>query len=220
MLNILDEHGHPALGSLLAPLRHREEQSNRGSFRRNMALIGTLMAYEIGRTLEGREKSVPTPLGERSLRCLRDYPILATALRAGLPFLQGMLEVFPESDTMFFGAARVEGRGPDGEGRIPVDLSYEALTETAGRTVLFVDPMIATGSTIIDIHQRLVDRNARPERFIVAGLVGWRGACDRIHAHIPEAEVWYATCDEELNEQGYIVPGLGDAGDLCYGPKL
>ena len=130
-----------------------------------------------------------------------------------------MLEVFRDSDTMFFGAARVEGRGPDASGSIPVALGYSALADCAGRTVIFADPMVATGSTIIDIHAALVASGRRPGRFIVAGLVGYREAARRLEAAIPGVEVWFATCDDDLDERGYIVPGLGDAGDLAFGPK-
>ncbi len=220
MLNILDQNGNPALGPLLSQLRHVDLQQDRQTFRRNMSMTGTLLAYEIAKSLEGKKVEIPTPLGTKLVDTLVESPILATALRAGIPFLDGMLEIFGQSDTMFFGAARAEGSALDASGGIKINLGYEALTNCGGRDVIFVDPMVATGSTIIDIYQRLLDRDQEPRRFIVAGLVGWRGAYDRIKAHIKNAEIWYVTCDEELNGDGYIVPGLGDAGDLCFGPKL
>ena len=220
MANILDERTNPALGEILSELRSTERQADRQRFRTNMALLGTLLGYEIGASLASDELEIATPLGSRQVAHFRQPPILATALRAGLPFLDGMLKIFRGSDAMFFGAARAEGAGPDDSLGMQVDLSYRSLTSCEGRDLIFVDPMVATGSTVIDIHRSLVSSCGTPSRFIVAGLVGFRGAIDRLEQAIPGVEVWYVTCDETLDERGYIVPGLGDAGDLCYGAKL
>lgn len=220
MLNILDDNGNPALGALLQQLRCVDRQRGRHTFRHHLRLVGTILGYEIAGTLASAPVSVTTPLGSRSVKTLKENPILATALRAGMPFLDGMLEIFEEADTMFFGASRAAGAEPLADGSLKIDLGYAAMSPSVGRDVIFVDPMVATGSTVIDVYRRLCDKGQTPSRFIVAGLVGWRGAYDRIIQRIPNAEVWLATCDEELDEHGYIVPGLGDAGDLCYGPKI
>ncbi|MFT7620727.1 MAG: uracil phosphoribosyltransferase [Planctomycetota bacterium] len=220
MLNILDDNENPALGAILGQLRSVEQQKGRKVFRQNVHLVGTLLAYEIAKSLDSKAVDVQTPLGTKSLKTLRELPILATALRAGMPFLDGMLDIYGEADTMFFGAARAIGAAPQTDGSLKIDMGYAAMSPSAGRSVIFVDPMIATGSTVVDVYRRLCEAEQTPKRFIVAGLVGWRGAYDRIVKHIPQAEVWFATCDEELDSHGYIVPGLGDAGDLCYGPKI
>jgi uracil phosphoribosyltransferase len=220
MLTILDETPNPALGDLLASLRCRQRQQNRALFRQRLRLIGIHLAFEIGRRIPGRSVDIRTPLGERAVEVPESHPVLATALRAGLPLLEGFQEVYADSDVGFFGAMRVEGAAPAADGSIPISMGYEALPPLRGRTLIFVDPMVATGSTIVDIHRRLVATDQAPARFIVAGVVGWRGAYDRLHAALPDLELVLATCDEELDERGYIVPGLGDAGDLCFGPKI
>ncbi|MCA9321129.1 MAG: uracil phosphoribosyltransferase [Planctomycetes bacterium] len=219
MAKVIDQSHNPALGQLLKEMRSREEQKDRHRFRRNMKLIGTLMAYEIAASLPSVDTRVETPLGHRSVRVLRQPPVLGTALRAGVPFLDGMLEVFRDSDVMFFGASREEGVGPDASLSMKIALSYQALSPCEGRELIFADPMIATGSTIFDIHAAITAQKVRPSRFIVAGLVGFLGAAERLEAKIPACEVWLATADDALDARGYIVPGLGDAGDLCYGAK-
>ncbi|HGY90799.1 MAG TPA: uracil phosphoribosyltransferase [Planctomycetes bacterium] len=220
MAEILDRRGNPALGRWLRRVRSVELQKDRESFRRALIRLGSFLAYEIAAGLESRAATVTTPLGQAGVVELAQPPVLATALRAGLPFLDGMLDVFPDADVMFFGAARAEGNGPAEDLSMDVKLDYEALVPCHGRDVIFADPMVATGSTVVDIHNVMTARHLTPRRFIVAGLVGFSGAVERIEAAVPSAEIWFVTCDEELNERGYIVPGLGDAGDLCYGEKL
>ncbi len=220
MAEILDRRGNPALGRWLRRVRSVDLQGDRGAFRRALRRLGSFLAYEIGGTLETRAVTVTTPLGDAGVLDLARPPVLATALRAGLPFLDGMLDVFPDADVMFFGAARAEGNGPAADLSMDVKLDYQALVPCDGRDVIFADPMVATGSTVVDIHRMMTARHLCPRRFIVAGLVGFSGAVERIEAAVPDAEIWFVTCDEELNERGYIVPGLGDAGDLCYGEKL
>ena len=221
MAHIIDQANNPGLGEILRQMRSIEVQGDRHRFRGNLKLIGTLMAYEIASTLASREVTVRTPLGERDTRILETPPVLGTALRAGLPFLDGMLEIFRDSDTMYFGAARDDDAGgPEADLSMKIQLSYSAIAPCNDRVVIFADPMVATGSTVVDIHRALLARGVKPERFIVAGLVGFAGAIERLEVEIPGCEVWFATCDDELDDRGYIVPGLGDAGDLCYGPKL
>lgn len=222
MLRILDEDSNPALGDLLASLRCRQRQKDRTQFRRRLRLVGTHLAFDIGRTLPAQSVEIQTPLGVRPVDVPEAFPVLGTALRAGLPLLEGFQDVYGDSDVGFFGAMRVEGAAPAADGSIPIAMGYEALPPLRDRNFLFVDPMVATGSTIIDIARRLDALGQRPARFIVAGVIGWRGAYERMREALPEhdLELVLATCDEELDERGYIVPGLGDAGDLCFGPKL
>lgn len=220
MLRILDEEPNPALGDLLASLRCRQRQQDRYRFRQRLRLVGTHLAFEIGRTLPRQTVDIQTQLGTRPVEVPEAFPVLTTALRAGLPLLEGFQEVYGESDVGFFGAMRVEGEGPAADGSIPIAMGYEALPPLKDRTLIFVDPMVATGSTVVDIARRLEELDQKPARFIVAGVVGWRGAYARLSEAVPELELYLATCDEELDARGYIVPGLGDAGDLCYGPKI
>ncbi|MEZ6196030.1 MAG: uracil phosphoribosyltransferase [Planctomycetota bacterium] len=216
---ILDATPNPVLGELLRTLRDRETQGDRARFRHCVRTLGMLLGVRIGEDLAARPMRVVTPLGTKEIPVLAETPVIATALRAGLPFAEGLLDVYPQSDVTFFGAARVEGGTPGPDGSIEIAMGYEAISELNGRALIFADPMVATASTIIDVHARLVELGRQPARFIVAGLVGWRGAADRIHDAIPNAEIYLVTCDDDLDERGYIVPGLGDAGDLCFGPK-
>ena len=220
MVKILDEDGNPALGELLKEMRSEDLQTDRHRFRHNMRLISSLLGYRLASSLGSQTETIKTPLGLRKQQVLVKPPVLATALRAGLPFLDGMLEIFKNSDVMFVGAARVEGETSESRGKVKVELSYQAMPACHGHEVIFVDPMIATGTTIIDIHRLLVAADQQPAKFIVAGLVGCRSSLEMLEAEIPNCEVWCATADEELDENFYIVPGLGDAGDLCYGVKL
>ncbi len=220
MAEILDRKGNPALGRWLRTVRSVDLQGDRERFRLALRRLGAFLAYELAAGLESRTVTVTTPLGKAEVEDLARPPVLATALRAGLPFLDGMLEVFPDADVMFFGAARSEGSGPAHDLAMDVTLDYEALVPCDGRDVIFADPMVATGSTVVDIHRVMTARGLRPRRFIVAGLVGFSGAIERIEAAVPRSEIWFVTCDDALNERGYIVPGLGDAGDLCYGAKI
>ena len=135
MLNILYDNGNPALGGILKQLRSEVDQKGRQQFRRNVRLVGTLLAYEIGKSLEAREIDVKTPLGTKPLEVLAQEPILATALRAGMPFLDGMLEIYGEADTMFFGAARADGATPGEDGSLKIDLGYAAMSESRDRTL-------------------------------------------------------------------------------------
>jgi uracil phosphoribosyltransferase len=134
---------------------------------------------------------------------------------------QGMLEVFERADNVFIGAARKEGAIASAtDPSLPVDLGYTAWARIEGRTLIYVDPMIATGSTLRLVHERLTAKCGRARRVIVAGVIGYRGTLKKLEAPPMSAEIFVASADDELNAQGYIVPGLGDAGDLAFGSKL
>jgi uracil phosphoribosyltransferase len=182
-------------------------------------LIGSLLAYEIAKTLTTRSTSVTTPLGVASESIIDSPPVLIGVLRAGLPLLHGFSHVFGSSDTMLIGAARQEGAAPDADGLMPIKFGYQALPTDTDRDWIYVDPMLATGSTLIGTHKRLLEQGLKPKRCIVAGVVGHSGAVDRLTQSIEGVEIWLAALDPDLDERGYIVPGLGDAGDLAFGPK-
>lgn len=216
---IIDEEGHPVVGTLLLLLRDEERQRDRARFRGAMRQLGMLLGYEVARDLPTRAQEVRTCLGSRTEPIIAEPPVLATMLRAGMPLLEGMLDALPDSPCMIFGAARREGTLAEGSLEMPIDLSYEALTHIEGRTLVYVDPMIATGSTIRALHPRVCEKAGQPARVIVVGAIGYRGALEMLQEKIG-AEIVVASADDELNERGYIIPGLGDAGDLLYGPKM
>ncbi|MEE9391098.1 MAG: uracil phosphoribosyltransferase [Planctomycetota bacterium] len=221
-LQVLDAQANAVLGPLLETLRCVDLQVDRAHFRRAMRQVGTFLAFEIGKHLETKPCAVETPLGHKQIDLPLEPPVLATALRAGLPFLDGFMDVFPDSDVSFFGASRAESTKPktaSDDLALNVDIGYQSLAVSAGKTMIFVDPMVATGSTILDIYAALKARKQTPARFIVAGLVGYRDTFSRLRQAIPNIEVFFATADDKLNEQNYIVPGLGDAGDLSFGRK-
>jgi len=217
---ILDEEGHPVVGRLLLELRDVERQGSRARFRGALRSLGALLGYEIAKTLSTRLEVVQTPLGSREEPVLAEVPVVAAVLRAALPLWEGMLDMLPEADTMILGAARREGRLESGSLDMAVDLDYAALTPLEGRTLIYADPMIATGSTLRKIHALVCKEVGPPARVIVAGVVGYRAALPGVQEALAGAEIILASADEELNEQGYIVPGLGDAGDLAMGPKI
>jgi uracil phosphoribosyltransferase len=220
MPRVLDEERDPTVGRLLATLRSVDEQSDPQRFRHAMRTLGVLLAYEIARELDVGARTCRTPLGEKTEPVLAETPVLVTILRASLPLWDGMLDVFPTSPTMVIGAARREGRLDDPTSGLDVDLSYAALHETAGRTLIYADPMIATGSTLLKTHPRLVAKAGEPKRTWIAGVIGYRGTAERLEREIPNCRVVLASADDELDSRGYIVPGLGDAGDLVVGRRF
>lgn len=217
---ILDEEDHPVVGDLLRSLRDVELQRDRARFREALGRLGEILAYEAARGLPVRQAEVATPLGRRCEPVLVRQPVLGLVLRAGIPLAQGALRMLPRSDTLIMGAARREGRMQDGDRPfLEVDLAYAALTPLPGRTLIYCDPMIATGSTLRRIHAEVCRRAGHPERVVVAAAVVYRGVLDELARDLG-AHILAASADEELDERGYIVPGLGDAGDLALGDKL
>ncbi len=219
MPRVLDEEKNPTIGRLLAAVRSVDEQTDPQRFRESMRRLGTFLAYEIALELETGTRRVRTPLGERDEPTLAETPVLVTILRASIPLWDGMLDVFPGSPTTVIGAARREGKYVEGRG-LEIDFTYAALSSIEGRTLIYADPMIATGSTLLKIHPQLVAKAGRPKRVFIAGVIGYRGTAEKLEREIPDCRVVLASADDVLDERGYIVPGLGDAGDLAFGPKL
>ena len=215
-IRVLDEEGHPVVGSLLTELRCVDRQQDRDRFRRAMGRLGAFLGYELARWLPSTQREVTTPMGRREEPVLQSQPVLATVLRAALPLWDGMLEAFPDADTLVLGAARREGSVDPQTGRLPIDVSYQSRATTEGRTLVYVDPMLATGSTLMELHPHVLERTGTPARVLVAGAIGYRPTLERIAGAL-NADVIVGSADDTLNDQGYIVPGLGDAGDLAFG---
>lgn len=218
MPHVLDAASNPVIGQHLRTLRCVERQKHPPTFRAALREIGRFMAYEIAKTLETTRVAVRTPLGTAMEPVLAETPVLVTVLRASLPMWEGMLEVFGDAPSIFIGAARREGALRDG--RMDVDMGYTALAETRGKTIVYIDPMVATGSTIVKAHADVVRRAGAPRRVVVAGAIGCLASAEALERDLADCETWLAAADPSLNEKGYIVPGLGDAGDLAFGPKL
>lgn len=220
MLKILEDSKNPFIGQLFRELRSPELQNDRHRFRANLRMLGTLIAYEAAPLLGAATTEVKTPLGTRALTTIAEPPVLCAILRAALPFWEGMLEIYRDADSMIIGAARREGASPTKSLEMPIDLTYRALPRAGGRDWIIVDPMLATGSTLLGTLKVLSSHGLEPRRLIIAAAIAYRGAIDRMAAALKNVDFVIGAVDEELNELGYIVPGLGDAGDLCYGEKV
>lgn len=208
--------GTSLVNPLLAEIRDTGVQGDPLRFRRNIERLGEISAYEISRVLEYEDRIVTTPLG--NLRCpvLAEQPVLATILRAGLPLHQGLLNYFDRADNAFISAYRKHDGDED---HFEVEIEYLASPTLDGRTVILCDPMLATGSSMVLAWKALLARG-EPARLHVVSVIASRRGVDVLREHLPDGTtLWVAAIDPELNSRAYIVPGLGDAGDLAYGPK-
>ena len=214
MITILNT--HPSLlNDFLAELRDVSVQTDRAKFRSNITRIGEVMAYEISKVLDRKMVEITSPLGSNTSLVLSKQPVLATVLRAGLPMHQGFVNYFDKADSAFVSAFREHTDAHSFE----IKMGYLASPDLNGRTLILIDPMLATGRSMYQSYLALLKRG-KPGRVIVASLIGSEQGLDYIKAHIPEADIYLAVIDPLLNEDSYIVPGLGDAGDLCFGEKL
>ncbi len=201
--------------AMLQELRDKTIQQNQPRFRRNVEKLGSIMAYEISKKLSYKPITVETPLGKSIVNVLENQPVLITVLRAGLPYFQGFSDVFDQAESGFIGAFRKEG-----EKEVSINLSYMAVPSLEGKDVILIDPMLATGKSFVKSIAEL-KRYGIPAHIYIAALV----AAPEGIAHISESvsiphSIWTCALDEKLNEHAYIVPGLGDAGDLCFGEKI
>jgi len=198
----------------LSQLRDEGVQQDRMRFRKNLERLGEIMAVEISKALVYEARRVDTPLGSVNILTLEAPPVLIGILRAGLPYFQGFLNYFDQSDGGFIGAYRREGE------EISVAMDYLATPPLEGRALILIDPMLATGRSVTDAVRLLLQRGT-PAHVHVAGLVAAPEGLRHIDQtlRVPHT-VWAFAEDEKLNHRFYIVPGLGDAGDLSYGPKV
>lgn len=209
---------HPSLMSrYMLELRDVNIQKDPMRFRRNLERIGEIMAYEISRRLRYDFVDVQTPLGIATCQTPADKIVLATILRAGLPFHQGFLSYFDHAENAFVSAyRRYKEKGGD---TFEVMVEYLASPNIDGKTLLLVDPMLATGSSM-ELGYKAMLRKGTPEHIHVVSVIASRQAVEYVKVHFPEnTTIWVAAIDEEINSHSYIIPGLGDAGDLAYGVK-
>lgn len=211
--------GHSVINSYMAQLRDVEVQGDRTLFRRNLCRVARLMAYEVSRTLSFSDKTVQTPLGTKTVSTYDDRIVVGTVLRAGLAFHEGFLDTFDQADAAFVAAYREEAENRS-ELRIHVD--YLAAPRLDGCTFLLVDPMLATGGSIELSYQTFL-RHGTPARLHICCAIAAQEGVEhlrKVFAGQENVDLWIAALDPQLNEAAYIVPGLGDAGDLSFGPKL
>jgi uracil phosphoribosyltransferase len=207
---------HSLLHQYVAELRDNEVQKDRARFRKNIERIGQIMAYEISKVLEYKEVNVTTPLGSHTTAQLAEQPVLATILRAGLSMHQGLLNFFDHADCAFISAYR---KHHPNSHNFDIVVEYLASPDINGKTLLLIDPMLATGQSIELTYQAILQRGT-PKKLHVVSLIGSSEGVAYLKDKLPEATLWLADMDDTLNSDGYIVPGLGDAGDLSFGEKL
>ena len=217
MVTILNKQ-NTILNKFLAEMRDKSIQRDSMRFRRNMERVAEIMAYEISKRLNYKTRMVETPLGIAALAEISDTIVIATILRAGLPFHQGFLNYFDDADNGFVSAYRKSR--PDGS--FVVDVEYVSTSSLKGKTLILVDPMLATGTSLMLVYDALVRRAGEPEHTHFAAAFASEQGVDYVLKHTsPEkCTLWCAAVDEELTSKSYIVPGIGDAGDLAYGVKL
>ena len=216
-INILNRQ-NTVLNKFIAEIRDRRIQCDSMRFRRNLERIGELMAYEISKRFRYTPRTVETPLGEAEVELYDNEIVIATILRAGLPFHQGFLNYFDDAQNAFVSAYRKYSK--DGSFRIHVE--YISTCELSGKTLLLVDPMLATGSSLVLTYNALCEKGGTPARTHVAAVVASEQGLDYAMKNMPRktTTIWTAVVDEELTSRAYIVPGIGDAGDLAYGEKI
>ncbi|MFL5745463.1 MAG: uracil phosphoribosyltransferase [Niastella sp.] len=199
----------------ISEIRDVQIQTDRMRFRRNLERIGEIAAYEISRKLVYEEKDVQTPLGIAPTRVMKEQPVLATILRAGLPLHQGLLNYFDKADNAFISAYRKHNL----DGSFEISLDYISCPELENRVVIISDPMLATGSSLVKTIQYLREEGHPREIHVVAAIACSVGI-EYVQRSEPNVKIWCGAIDEELTAKGYIVPGLGDAGDLAFGTKV
>lgn len=205
------------LNNFLAELRNVSVQKDRMRFRTNIERIGEILAYELSKNLEYQKQEVQTPLGSATINLPQEDVVICSILRAGVPLHNGLLNYFDKAENSFISAYR---HHPDGDEKFEILVEYLASPSLEGKTLILADPMMATGGSFVNVLKAL-ETMGKPKKIHLVSVIGAQAGIDYVSANFPEdSSLWIATIDQELNERGYIVPGLGDAGDLAFGPKL
>lgn len=217
MLHVLDQQ-NTILNTFVAEMRDVNIQNDSLRFRRNLERAGEIMAYEISKTLNYVPAAVETPLGEAAMMLPDEELVIATILRAGIPFHQGFLNYFDRAQNAFVSAYRKYSK----DGTFHVNVEYISSCDLTGKTLLLVDPMLATGISLVLTYKALLEKGGIPRHTHVASIIASEEGIEYAKKNMPKtkSDIWVAAVDEELTVKSYIVPGLGDAGDLAYGEKL
>ena len=214
MLHNLSE-SNSLVSQFVSELRDVEIQKDRLRFRRNMERLGEIFAYEISKHLDWEEKEITTPMGTAKHMLLTEQPVLATILRAGLPLHQGLLNFFDSADNAFIAAYRKHSK----DGTFIINLEYITSPSLTGRTVILSDPMLATGASLVLTIQELM-KESQPKHIHIVTAIACTVGVEHVKRHLPNVTIWTGALDNELTAKAYIVPGLGDAGDLSFGEKM
>lgn len=207
------------MNRFMAELRDKQYQQNRLLFRNNIRRIGEYMAFEISKTFTYKDEEVVTPLGTSNIALPQDDVVVATILRAGLPFHEGFLSVFDHAENAFVSAYRMYTNREHTE--VGIHTEYMAAPSAEGKTLIIADPMLATGGSMAAGYEALV-KTGRPKHTHIACVIATPEGLEVVRQTLPDdrATIWCAAIDPGMNDHKYIVPGFGDAGDLCYGEKL
>ncbi|MDP2385237.1 MAG: uracil phosphoribosyltransferase [Bacteroidota bacterium] len=216
MINNISEH-NSIFNQYIAEIRDVTIQKDPIRFRRNLERMGEMFAYEISKKLEYKKVITQTPLGEAETMVLAEQPVISTILRAGLPLHTGILNVFDRAQNAFVSAYRRHHK----DNTFDIAIEYLSSPSLTDKTLIVTDPMLATGASMVLSYKALVSKGIPKHTHIVA-VIASRQGIEYIKTHMPHANytIWVGAIDEELTAQSYIVPGLGDAGDLAYGEKL
>ncbi len=200
----------------IAEIRDENIQKDSMRFRRNLERMGEVMAYEISKTLSYESRDVTTPLGIASIQQLKEQPVIATILRAGLPLHHGVLNYFDKAENAFISAYRKHHK----DGTFDVKVEYLACPDLNNKVLILCDPMLASGTSMVLTYKAMMQRG-KPLHTHIVSLIASVEGIDYARKHLPEnVTLWCGAVDDELTAQSYIVPGLGDAGDLAYGTKI
>lgn len=203
------------VNSFLAELRDVTIQKDAMRFRKNINRIGWFLAYEASQDFEYSNTDIQTPLDTAQENLINDQLVVASVLRAGMPLHNGVLEVFDKAENAFVSAYRIENE----DGSLDFKVEYNAAPNLEGKTLLLCDPMLATGNSMLLAYQALL-KHGTPKQVVILSVIGSEQGVKFVEQNFPEnTSLYIAAVDPILNEQSYIVPGLGDAGDLCYGVK-
>tara|TARA_B110000091_G_scaffold6638_1_gene6464 strand:- start:927 stop:1580 length:654 start_codon:yes stop_codon:yes gene_type:complete len=205
------------LNTFISEIRDHEIQKDSLRFRRNIERIGEILSYELSKNLSYSRVSVETPLGDKSVQLPSNNLVLCSILRAGLPLHQGLLNYFDKAENAFISAYRHHSKNND---EFEIVVEYFAAPQIDNKTLLLADPMLATGQSLVAVYEA-IKKHGTPKELHIVAIIGSKEGIDFIQKNFPEnTHLWIAAIDDELNSKGYIIPGLGDAGDLAFGKKL
>lgn len=214
IVNLSDQHS--LVSNWVSELRDVNVQGDRMRFRRNLERIGEIAAYEISKELSWKTVEIPTPLGIHESKVLEEQPVLATILRAGVPMHHGMMNYFDKADHAFISAYRKHHR----DGSFEINLQYMSSPSLEDRVVIISDPMLATGASLVKTIQ-YIKAEGNPKQIYIVSAIACTVGIEFIHREAgANIKIWCGDIDDELTAKGYIVPGLGDAGDLSFGVKV
>jgi uracil phosphoribosyltransferase len=205
------------LNHFLGQIRNVNVQNDSMRFRRNIERIGEIMAYEMSKNLHYRDVEIQTPLGIKKTTEIDDNLVLCSILRAGLSLHLGFLNYFDNVENGFVSAYRHHYNNDD---LFDIKVEYQAVPDIADKNLILIDPMLATGQSMVAVFNKLLEKG-QPKEIHIAVIIAVPEGIEYLKKHLPDyCHLWVATLDEKLNEKNYIIPGLGDAGDLAYGRKL